>query len=52
MHRIAVPLYKLGIWDFSRLADEAGRYMIDGNALPLPLNALASDAKSVLKSSP
>ena len=31
MHEIAVTLYELGIWDFSRLADEAGRYMIDGN---------------------
>ena len=33
MHRISVPLYELGIWDFSRLADGAGRYMIDTNAL-------------------
>ena len=33
MHRISVPLYELGIWDLSRLADGAGRYMIDTNAL-------------------
>ena len=33
MHRIAVPLYELGIQDFSRLADEAGRSMSDANAL-------------------
>ena len=33
MHRISVPLYELGIWDFNRLVDAAGRHMIDTDAL-------------------
>ena len=33
MHRISIPLYELGIWDFTRLVDAAGRYMIDTDAL-------------------
>ena len=33
MRRISEPPYEQGIWDFSRLADGAGRYMIDTNAL-------------------
>ena len=33
MHRISVPLYEVGIWDFSRLTNGAARYMIDINAL-------------------
>ena len=27
------PSYELRIWDFKRLADDAGQYMIDTNAL-------------------
>ena len=33
LHRISVPLYELGIWDFNRLVDAAGRHMIDTDAL-------------------
>ena len=33
LHRITMPLYELGMCDFSRLCDVAGRYMIDADAL-------------------
>ena len=33
LHRITMPLYELGMYDFSRLCDVAGRNMIDADAL-------------------
>ena len=33
LHRVTMPLYELGMYDFSRLCDVAGKYMIDADAL-------------------
>ena len=35
LHRITMPLYELGMYDFSRLCDVASRCMIDADALSL-----------------
>ena len=33
INRVVVPLYELGIYDFSKLTDAGGKHMIDANAL-------------------